>query len=193
MHPARKNYRPDPKGRLPQQWEIDNVINGIREFVSLDTQGKVTPRIEVGTAPPGDVVPGFVKNPEGGNMATPGYALFFWDSGLEIPQLGGGAPWTDGSNKINSSYARVAPEVGLTFPGIVMQEILGAAGLHGEPGTNDLDSRIRDTGGSIFLDIMTGSVNVDEPTPRDTQIIKYHGTRSLGTRAPDITENIVNE
>jgi len=188
--PARNNFRPDPNGKLPKTEEIDIAVNGIKEFVRLDTQGKVAPRIEVGTN-----APEFIPNPKGGNMVPPGYALFIWDSGLKLPQLGGGAPWTDGEgNKITSSYVRVAPGVAVTFPGIVKQEIIGAGGLHGEPGTNyDLDRRIRDTGGSIFLDIMTGDVNVDEPTQRDEQIIGYHGARPIGTRAPDLTEKIVNE
>ncbi|MBI4159121.1 hypothetical protein HY500_02585 [Candidatus Woesearchaeota archaeon] len=185
--PARNNHRPDPNGKLPQQWEIDNVVNGIKEFVTLNTQGKVIPRVEIGTNPPGDVVPGFTKNPSGGNMVTTGYALFFWDSGLPTGADGTGLPWTSDTNKIVSSSARYRP--GKTTKHTAMNEVVGSAGLHGEPGTNyDLDKRIQDTGSSIFLDVGT-----DEITERDAQIIKYHGARPLGTRALDITERIVNE
>ena len=56
-------------------------------------------------------------------------------------------------------------------------------------GTNyDLDKRIRDTGSSVFLDGGT-----DEITPRDAQIIRYHGIRSRGTTPNDVSDLIVNE
>ena len=185
VSPARNKHIPNPNGKLPQQWEIDNVINGIKEFVSLDTQGRVAPRIEVGTAPPGDVVPGYVKNPDGGNMVTPGYALFFWDSGLPLGAAGDGLPTTDDNGLILSSDARYRP--GMADEHTAKNEILGSGGLWNEPNV-DLDKRIRDTGSSVFLDGGT-----DEITPRDAQIIIYHGTRPVGTRAPDISDLIVNE
>ena len=181
--PARKDWIPTTNGKLPTQTEIDNVVGAINEFVRLDTNGKVTPRIEVGTNPPKDDV----VNPKNGTlMVEPEYALFFWDSKLPIGALGTGAPFVDDSGRVTSSFARVMPGVGYN---VVINEVLGAAGLHGEPGTDkELNARIRNTGGSIFLDGNTGPI-----TERDAQIIKYHGTRPIGTTPNDNSNRIVNE
>jgi len=185
VSPARNRHRPDVNGKRPEQWEIDNVTNAIREFVRLDTNETVTPRIEIGTSPPGDVVPGYTRNPEGRNIVVPGYALFLWDSGLPQGALGVGLPEFDDSGKIISSDVGYRP--GFTSKHTALNEVLGAGGLWQEPRV-DLDQRIRATGSSVFLDGGT-----DEITERDAQIIKYHGQRPLSTRPQDVTDKVVNE
>ena len=186
--PARNRHRPDPNGVIPSQSEVDNVVNFIREFVRLDAGSNFIPKIEVGTNPLGDVLPGYTKNPSGGNMVVPGYALFYWDSGLQFPVVGTGDPWVDGNGKIISSFARVVPGADLK---VVANEILGAAGLSGEPGQNkDLDDRIVSTGGSIFLD---AHGNRGVTTERDAQIIQFHGQRPLLSKPIDVTElSVIN-
>ncbi|MBI2106870.1 hypothetical protein HYT57_02695 [Candidatus Woesearchaeota archaeon] len=178
--PARNKHRPDPKGKIPQQFEIDNVVNSINEFVRIDTDGKKTPKIEIGTN-----APEYISNPKGGMMVPKGYALFFWDSGLPLGAIGSGSPWIDESGKAISSLARYGP--GFTNKHTALNEVLGAGGLWNEP-TTDLDARIRSTGSSVFLDGGT-----DEITERDAQIIKYHGVRPIGTTPNDVSDLIVNE
>ncbi|MBS3153123.1 hypothetical protein J4426_00960, partial [Candidatus Woesearchaeota archaeon] len=135
--------------------------------------------------PPGDVVPGYTRNPEGRNIVVPGYALFLWDSGLPQGALGVGLPEFDDSGKIISSDVGYRP--GFTSKHTALNEVLGAGGLWQEPRV-DLDQRIRATGSSVFLDGGT-----DEITERDAQIIKYHGQRPLSTRPQDVTDKVVNE
>jgi len=174
--PARNKNRSDPNGVRPSQSDIDVVLSSINDFVRLETGGTKLPRIEVGTTPPD-----FVSNPKGGLMVPGGVAVFYWDSGLQLPQVGGGKPWVDGNGTIVSSYARVIPNA---RPHTIKNEIFGAGGLYGEPGTNfDLDERIRQSGSSVFLD--NGS---DEITTRDEQIIQFHGSRPLLTKPVDVTE-----
>src|SRR3989344_4275730 len=161
--PARRNYRQDSKGKLPEQWEVDNVVSSIKEFVALDALGKVTPRIEIGVNSPE-----FVPNPDGGNRVPEGYALFFWDSALPTGVSGTGINWTNEQSSITSSSARY--RLGMTNKKTAINEVVGSAGLHGEPGTNlELAERIKESGGSTFLD-----EGPDEITPRDAQRIKYH-------------------
>ena len=187
VSPARNRHRPDVNGKRPEQWEIDNVTNAIREFVRLDTNETVTPRIEIGTSPPGDVVPGYTRNPEGGNMVVPGYALFFWEGGLSPGVFGEGLPWYDSDGKVISSFARYRP--GFTNEMVSLNEVLGSGGLWQEP-NGDIDQRVVSTGGSIFLD---AHGNPGVITERDAQIIKYHGQRPLRTRPQDVTDKVVNE
>jgi len=187
VSPARNRHRPDANGKRPEQWEIDNVTNAIREFVRLDTNETVTPRIEIGTSPPGDVVPGYTRNPEGGNMVVPGYALFFWEGGLSPGVFGEGLPWYDSDGKVISSFARYRP--GFTNEMVSLNEVLGSGGLWQEP-NGDIDQRVVSTGGSIFLD---AHGNPGVITERDAQIIKYHGQRPLRTRPQDVTDKVVNE
>ena len=182
--PARNKNRSDPNGVRPSQSDIDVVLSSINDFVRLETGGTKLPRIEVGTTPPD-----FVSNPKGGLMVPSGVALVYWESGLPQGVLGTGVPWANESTgEIGSSLVRLRPGVATTFPGIVSQEIMGAGGLHGEPGSNlDLDRRVRDTGGSIFLDL-DGVSDVSSPTQRDLQIIQFHGQRPLLTKPVDVTE-----
>ena len=187
VSPARNRHRPDVNGKRPEQWEIDNVTNAIREFVRLDTNETVTPRIEIGTSPLGDVVPGYTRNPEGGNMVVPGYALFFWEGGLSPGVFGEGLPWYDSDGKVISSFARYRP--GFTNEMVSLNEVLGSGGLWQEP-NGDIDQRVVSTGGSIFLD---AHGNPGVITERDAQIIKYHGQRPLRTRPQDVTDKVVNE
>jgi len=188
--PARKKHREDPDGKEPQQWEVDNVISSIEEFIKLWTDGKVAPIIELTRE-----FPEYVPKPKNigsgvGMMPPEGTALFFWDSGLNPGVAGTGVPFVNNeTGGIVSSDAQYTPN--MTEKVVALNEVLGSAGLHGEPGTKvELDQRIVNSGGSIFLD---AHGNPGFITERDAQIIKYHGARPLGTKAPDITERVVNE
>ncbi len=191
--PARSRSRPNPDGRVIEQWEINNAVRAIEDLVRLDTNGAKTPRIEIGVNPPGDVVPGYTKGPDGKNVVVPGYALCFWDSDIPGGAWGVGSPsLLNDIGLINSSIAKFKPGVDYM---VIMNEVLGASGLSGEPYTLDsagkvLDDRIVGSGGSIFLD---AHGNNGEITERDAQIIRYHGQRPLNTRPQDITDRIVND
>ena len=182
---ARKNYRPDPNGKEPSSGSVDALVSAIREAVKLNTNGVKIPRIEIGNNPPGDVVPGYTKNPKGGNMVVPGYVLFFWDDGLPLGFIGSSSRDIDEDGTIISAGAQFRSYAG---PSTFMHEVLATLGMFGEPSTNeDLERRIRDTGGSIFLDL-DGVTDVSSPTQRDLQIIQFHGQRPLLTKPVDVTE-----
>jgi hypothetical protein len=183
---VRKKYKSDPNGAKVDSKSSDILMNAIKEVVRLDTEGRIAPKIERGNSGPD-----FIANENGtGSRVPEGYILYFWDS--ELPQgfTGAGArwPWPNEKGHIESSLARFSPYADFK---VITQEVLGSIGMFGEPSTNkDLKERIVGEGGSMFLDL---DGNPGFITPRDAQIIRYHGTRPLGTRVPDISERIVNE